>query len=38
MARVISGTLSPGTYRVWVQAVNPCGTSAPSLVQTIVVP
>jgi hypothetical protein len=38
MARVISGTLPPGTYRVWVQAVNPCGTSAPSLVQTIVVP
>ena len=36
--RVISGTLPPGTYRVWVQAVTPCGASPASLVQTIVVP
>ena len=37
-ARSVSGTLGPGTYRVTVQALSRCGTSAPSLVQTIVVP
>jgi hypothetical protein len=37
-ARAAQATLPPGTYRVWVQAVNPCGASAPSVVQTIVVP
>ena len=37
-ARAAQASLRPGTYRVWVQAVNPCGISAPSVVQTIVVP
>jgi len=37
-ANSVQGTLAPGTYRVWVQAVNPCGISAASVVQTIVVP
>jgi hypothetical protein len=37
-ARSISGMLLPGTYRVWVQATSACGTSAPSAIQTIVVP
>jgi len=37
-ARSVSGTLSPGTYRVTVQALSRCGISAPSLTQTIVVP
>jgi hypothetical protein len=37
-ARSIAGTLGPGTYRVWVQAASACGVSAPSEVQTIVVP
>jgi hypothetical protein len=37
-ANSVQGTLAPGTYRVWVQSVNPCGISAPSVVQTIVVP
>jgi predicted phage tail protein len=36
--RVIGGTVPPGTYRVWVEAINACGTSASSVVQTIVVP
>lgn len=37
-ARGIAGIVPPGTYRVWVEAINACGTSAPSLVQTIIVP
>jgi hypothetical protein len=37
-ARVVAGVLPAGTYRIFVQAVNPCGTSAPSAVQTVVVP
>ena len=37
-ARSIAGVLGPGTYRVWVQAASACGVSAPSDIQTIVVP
>jgi hypothetical protein len=36
--RVIGGDVPSGTYRVRVQAVNACGTSAPSATHTIVVP
>jgi hypothetical protein len=37
-ARVASGEVPPGTYRIWVQAVNRCGVSAPSAVRTVTVP
>lgn len=37
-ARVVAGVLPTGVYRIYVQAVNPCGTSAASAVQTVVVP
>jgi hypothetical protein len=37
-ARVVAGVLPAGAYRIYVQAVNPCGTSAASVVQTVVVP
>jgi len=36
--RVIGGTVPPGTYRIFVQAVNTCGVSAPSQVFTVTVP
>jgi hypothetical protein len=37
-ARVVAGVLPSGTYRISVQAVNPCGASAASVAQTVVVP
>ncbi len=37
-ARFISGTAAPGTYNVRVTAQNACGSSAPTPVQTVVVP
>jgi hypothetical protein len=36
--RTVSGMLPSGTYRLWVQAVNGCGTSVPSTVQVVTVP
>jgi len=36
--RILSGTLSTGTYSVRVSAQNACGSSAPTPAQTIVVP
>ena len=38
MARTVSGVLPAGTYRLWVQSVNSCGTSLPSAVQVVTVP
>jgi hypothetical protein len=37
-SRSLSGTVAPGTYTVQVRAVNACGTSVPTLPQTISVP
>lgn len=37
-ARAIGGALGAGTYHLSVAAVNACGTSAPTTVQTVVVP
>jgi hypothetical protein len=37
-SRVVFGVPGPGTYRIAVRAVNACGTSTPSPLQTIVVP
>ena len=34
----IAGTVAPGSYVVTVQAVNPCGTSAPTAPVTVTVP
>jgi Tol biopolymer transport system component len=36
--RFISGIIPPGTYTFSLVAINPCGTSAPTATQTIVVP
>jgi hypothetical protein len=36
--RVLSGGVGPGTYSLSVVAVNPCGTSAPTPAQVVVVP
>jgi hypothetical protein len=36
--RVIGGAVPPGTYRIFVQAANACGTSAASQVFTVTVP
>ena len=35
--RTLSGTVGPGSYTIGVQAVNPCGRSAATSVQTVVV-
>lgn len=37
-ARIIAGPVAAGTYTVSVRAVNACGASAPTAVQTLVVP
>jgi Tol biopolymer transport system component len=37
-SRVMSGTVSPGTYALTVVAVNACGASAGTAAQTVVVP
>ena len=37
-ARTLSGTVGPGIYHLRVSAVNPCGTSAPTGVQTVTIP
>ena len=37
-ARTLGGTVGPGTYQLSVTAVNPCGSSAATPVQTVVVP
>lgn len=37
-ARALSGTVLPGTYTLAVSAINPCGASAPTPAQTLVVP
>ncbi len=37
-ARRVSSPIGPGTYHVSVSAVNACGASAPTAVQTLVVP
>jgi hypothetical protein len=36
--RTLSGTVGPGSYTISVVAVNPCGTSAATPPQTVVVP
>ncbi|MCC7125757.1 MAG: cadherin-like domain-containing protein [Acidobacteria bacterium] len=36
--RSLSGFVGPGAYNLSVVAINPCGASAPTAVQTIVVP
>ena len=36
--RMIGGTVPPGTYRIYVQAANICGTSAASQVFSVTVP
>jgi len=36
--RALSGTVGPGSYTLSVVAVNPCGASAPTAAQTVVVP
>ena len=36
--RALSGTVGPGSYTLSVVAVNPCGASAGSPPQTVVVP
>jgi hypothetical protein len=36
--RGLSGAVGPGTYTLSVMAVNPCGVSAVTAPQTIVVP
>ncbi len=37
-ARTLSGTVGPGTYTLAVASTNPCGTSAATPAQTVVVP
>jgi hypothetical protein len=37
-ARMISGTVGPGSYGLSVRAVNACGTSPPTLEQIVTVP
>ena len=37
-ARSLSGAVGPGTYNLRVSATNPCGTSTPTAVQSVVVP
>jgi hypothetical protein len=37
-ARAMSGTVGPGSYTLRVVATNPCGVSAPTASQTVVVP
>jgi hypothetical protein len=37
-ARSASGQVGPGSYTITLAAVNACGTSAPTLPQTLVVP
>ena len=37
-ARWLSGAVPPGSYTLTVTALNPCGASAPSPPQTVVVP
>jgi hypothetical protein len=37
-ARLASGEVPPGTYRIWVQAVNRCGASGLSAIRTVTVP
>ena len=36
--RTLSGTVGPGSYQLNVVAVNPCGTSAATSSQTVVIP
>lgn len=36
--RALSGTVVPGTYNLSVRAVNACGVSAPSAVNTVTIP
>lgn len=36
--RSVSGTAGPGTYNFSVAAINPCGISAPTAVQSITIP
>jgi YVTN family beta-propeller protein len=36
--RSLSGVVGPGTYTITVSANNVCGTSAPSIAQTVVIP
>ena len=38
MTRSMSGTVGAGSYGLSVTSVNPCGSSAPTAVQTVVVP
>jgi large repetitive protein len=37
-ARSLSGRVGPGTYNVRVRAVNPCGTSSATAMQTVIIP
>jgi hypothetical protein len=37
-SRSLSGGVGPGTYNLSVVALNPCGPSAPTEVQTVIVP
>jgi hypothetical protein len=37
-ARTLSGTVAPGTYQLSVVAINGCGASSATDVQTVAVP